>query len=296
MKNLEKIVFKLIDEKIVDCDRYKNKGSLWLIFTNKKSWVLEYTGDGILWYNYHFFSGIFSLLGLNDERNEYITKWFELRFLNKPKVEDTIQNGVKHTILNFVKDCILVEDTIQNGVKETLTSEMRSRLTAENIIENGVRHTLQNPNSIKYEVEDIIQNGVKHTKPKVYRAENHIEDTIQNGVKRTSHFSSTLPSDVEDTIQNGVKNVKSMCGKRGGRVDYIIENSVKEIDTDFNNPNSYHHKWTIDWVIQDGIKEIQPLPAQDGNRDWGNYYNRQEDRTKSFNHYLNDTIENGVKQ
>jgi hypothetical protein len=29
--------------------------------------------------------------------------------------------------------------------------------------------------------------------------------------------------------------------------------------------------------------------------DWGNYYNRQEDRTKSFNHYLNETIENGLK-
>jgi len=101
MKNLEKIVFKLIDKKIVDCDKYNNKGSLWLIFTDKKRWVLEYTNQGVLWYNYTFFSDIFSLLGMNtgDNRNEYITKWFESRFLHKPKVEDTTQNGVKHAFL-----------------------------------------------------------------------------------------------------------------------------------------------------------------------------------------------------
>jgi len=29
--------------------------------------------------------------------------------------------------------------------------------------------------------------------------------------------------------------------------------------------------------------------------DWGNYYNGKEDRTKTFNSYLNDTITYGKK-
>jgi hypothetical protein len=48
-------------------------------------------------------------------------------------------------------------------------------------------------------------------------------------------------------------------------------------------------------VIKNGVKEVQPLPAQDGNRDWGNYYFGKQDRTKPFNDYLNDAIKYGKK-
>jgi hypothetical protein len=48
-------------------------------------------------------------------------------------------------------------------------------------------------------------------------------------------------------------------------------------------------------VLEKGIKEVQPLPSQDGNRDWGNYYHRKEDRTKPHTQYVNDVIENGKK-
>jgi hypothetical protein len=47
----------------------------------------------------------------------------------------------------------------------------------------------------------------------------------------------------------------------------------------------------IEETIQDGVKEIQPLPAQDGNRDWGLYYHRQEDRTKPHTEYVKEVIE-----
>lgn len=49
-------------------------------------------------------------------------------------------------------------------------------------------------------------------------------------------------------------------------------------------------------VLEKGIKEVQPLPAQDGNMDWGNYYHRQEDRTKPHTEYVNDVVRNGVKE
>jgi hypothetical protein len=49
-------------------------------------------------------------------------------------------------------------------------------------------------------------------------------------------------------------------------------------------------------VIDNGVKEIQPLPAQDGNRDWGNYYHRQKDRTKPHTEYVNDAMSSGIKK
>jgi hypothetical protein len=49
-------------------------------------------------------------------------------------------------------------------------------------------------------------------------------------------------------------------------------------------------------VICDGIKEVQPLPAQDGNRDWGNYYYRKGVPTKPHTKYVDEVIENGIKE
>jgi hypothetical protein len=74
-------------------------------------------------------------------------------------------------------------------------------------------------------------------------------------------------------------------------VEDTIQNGVKETYDDV-----YHHKGRVDGVIKNGIKEVQPLPAQDGNRDWGNYYHRQKDRTKPHTQYVDDVIENSIKE
>ena len=62
-----------------------------------------------------------------------------------------------------------------------------------------------------------------------------------------------------------------------------------------NNSTSYPKM--IDDVIQDGVKETQPLPEQSGElRGYGDYYDLKEDRTKAFIDYLEETIKFGVKE
>jgi hypothetical protein len=53
--------------------------------------------------------------------------------------------------------------------------------------------------------------------------------------------------------------------------------------------------YIVNKVMDNGIKEVQPLPAQDGNRDWGNYYYRKEDITKPHTKYVDDVLEKGEK-
>ncbi len=138
-------------------DQYNHSGSLWLIFTDEKQWVVEYTVGGTLWYNYKLFKNEMELIGMDCVDNkEYITRWFEDRFLNKPKVEDTWEDSFDAWYQ--------VEDTIQNGVKRTNTGNQ----------------------SVLILVEDTIQNGVKYTKFTEEEDICGVEDTIQNGVKRTS--------------------------------------------------------------------------------------------------------------
>ena len=77
MKNVENIVFKLIDDKIKTADVYHNGGSLWLIFTEEKKWMIEFTSEGILWYNFQFFNTILTMVGLIEHSNAIVKKWYE---------------------------------------------------------------------------------------------------------------------------------------------------------------------------------------------------------------------------
>ncbi len=91
-----KLIYGMFDKLIEGADKYTTSSSMWLIFTDEKRWVLEFTNTKTLWFNYHLFNFELSLLSMDCvENKEIIKEWFESRFLNKPKVEDTIQNGVK---------------------------------------------------------------------------------------------------------------------------------------------------------------------------------------------------------
>ena len=209
-KNLEKLIFDTFDKEIEGTDIYNNNGSMWLIFTDEKRWAIEFTKERTLWYNYYIFNNVLMLFGMdNDETAEYVKKWFENRFLFKPKVEDTIQNGVKSTGVPVFILPASVENTIQNGVKSTL----------ENIL-----HKME-------AVEDTIQNGVKRTVPESIADSFAIEDTIQNGVKEINHVDvmKFFDNKMEVALQNGVKVM--MSGSEWyhqDEVEDLIEKRVKE--------------------------------------------------------------------
>ena len=203
----------MFDQMIEGVDQYNHSGSLWLIFTNERQWVVEYTEGGTLWYNYKLFKNEMELVGMDCvEDKKYITRWFEERFLNKPKVEDTIQNGVKYTETKHRMLIFLVDDTIQNGVKKTLGERMNRDYSVKDIVENGIKNTYSDilpqeyDMSNQFDVEDTIENGVKETELKSGRQTGKVEDTIQNGVKRTrsGNFFNTIER-IEYTIENGEK-------------------------------------------------------------------------------------------
>ena len=125
--NMEKMIFDIINEAVEGVDLYEDKGSLWLIFTDNKEWVIKLNKKGVLWYNYYFFNIIFRYLSLDVVENQhYITKW----------VEDTIKNGVKFTLFTNKMDTFTVEDTIKNGVKHTEPTWEKGLEMVQDIIKN----------------------------------------------------------------------------------------------------------------------------------------------------------------
>lgn len=150
MENLKKILFATIDYHTKGVDTYHNNGSMWLIFTDEKKWVIELTKEGTLWYNHYFFNDCFKYLSLDAVENQhYITKW----------VEDIIQNGVKNTGRRGVPPPPLVENIIQNGLKHTEPGGYLGSIE----MKGKIVHQLESPKQYE-EVEDVIENGIKEVK------------------------------------------------------------------------------------------------------------------------------------
>lgn len=138
-------------------------------------------------------------------------------------------------------------------------------------------------------VEDVIQNGVKHTRFAEGNSLEIVEDTIQNGVKHTEYGDWEDGDErLDDIIKYGVKTTQSGILFDESKVDTVIVEGVKEIRSKGVSESQ------VNRIIKNGIKEVQPLPAQDGNRDWGLYYQGQEDRTKPHTEYVKDVIKDSI--
>ena len=307
MNDLQKLIDKVIDKAVVGCDTYKHNGSTWLLFTDDKKWVIELTKEGTLWYNYYFFKKLFKVIALDVVENQhYITKW----------VEDTVINGVKSIKGEYYKEIQKVEYTIQNGVKSTSWDPTGKKSLVEDTIQNGVKKTYSDKipheydwsNQFTEEIDDIIQNGVKHTEKSLQiDGSCVIEDVIKEGVKHTE-YGDWLDGDerFDDIIENGIKETHDDVMPHTGRVEGVIKNGVKECipsRTPLYNPMDFsvqyrenHRLDDVASVLEKGIKEVQPLPSQEGNMDYSNYYYRQGDKTIPHTQYVDDVITNGIKK
>ena len=307
MNDLQKLIDKVIDKAVVGCDTYKHNGSTWLLFTDDKKWVIELTKEGTLWYNYYFFKKLFKVIALDVVENQhYITKW----------VEDTVINGVKSIKGEYYKEIQKVEYTIQNGVKSTSWDPTGKKSLVEDTIQNGVKKTYSDKipheydwsNQFTEEIDDIIQNGVKHTEKSLQiDGSCVIEDVIKEGVKHTE-YGDWLDGDerFDDIIENGIKETHDDVMPHTGRVGGVIKNGVKECipsRTPLYNPMDFsvqyrenHRLDDVASVLEKGIKEVQPLPSQEGNMDYSNYYYRQGVPTKPHTQYVDDVITNGIKK
>jgi predicted peroxiredoxin len=196
----------------------------------------------------------------------------------------------------------LINDVIEKGIKQTEAAALFDETKVDRIISEGVKETKGGGYLGSIEMKGKMVHQLESPKQN-----NEVEEVIEHGVKLTN---SSLQIDgscvVEDVIQNGIKETHDDVYHNKGRIDGVIRNGVKEIKPSYRmiyNPMNFQPEIIEDKrlpditdVICDGIKEVQPLPAQDGNRDWGNYYHRQEDRIKPHTKYVDDVITNGIKR
>jgi hypothetical protein len=217
-------------------------------------------------------------------------------------VEDTIQNGVKETQTRMWPPVGAVDETIENGVKEAKEDRLFRTIHVMNAIVNGVKHVEDGDWLDQDErINDIIEDGVKETKESMLESleqidhqvtnseiTENINDAIENGVKKTKEISNiSLMSEIfkvnaKQAIRDGVKELKVWKSNRCEEHGYF--ELVDGIPT-------YTPMTQVKDVLENGVKEIQPLPARDGNRDWGLYYQRQGNLTKPHTEYVKEVIE-----
>jgi hypothetical protein len=242
---------------------------------------------------------------------------------HKYMVEDIIENGVRHTLNTEYMPKTMVEDIIENGELKTSSRNLEqfgqgySLWKTETVINEGVKETKEMDEWVNTPriVGDVIENGVKETKTPgngdiastaEWMKENNstsypkmIDDVIENGVKeirpsgcvdpKTGIFHYRIQEQVDDVVDNGVKEIKTP--NKDGDIKSTLEWMYKN-----NYQDDYNGSKMINNVIENGVKETQPLPDQSGELiGYGNYYHGKEDRTKPFIDYLEDTIKFGIK-
>jgi hypothetical protein len=198
-KNLEKLIFDIFDKEIEGTDIYNHEGSMWLIFTEERKWVVEFTKQKTLWYNHKHFNDILILFGMeSSEGSEYIKKWYEDKYMFKPKIKE-----IHHVdVMKFFNN--KMDDTIQNGVKEVEYYDGSAEVLVNDAIEKGIKETRGWAfNMRQISVEDTIENGVKDSKGIDFNED--IDDVIENGVKYMMSGSEFKNNQVEDIIKYSEK-------------------------------------------------------------------------------------------
>ena len=298
------IIDKMIGNETKGVDHYNHNGSTWLIFTDEKKWVIEFTKEGTLWYNYNFFQNCFKLMSLDVVENQhYITKW----------VEDTILSGVRNTDSWVGKPFVSVEYTIQNGVKETKPEYLEGDLAMEEVIQNGIKETIDQWNQNRPSVKDVVEKGVKLTNSSLQiDGSCVVEDVIQNGVRNTFYVLSHELGFIEDTIQNGVKHIEpggylgsiEMKGKivhqfespkQNNEVEDTIQNGLRKIE---GEPHDYPH--TVANIIKNGVKHTEYGDWEDGDERFDDIIKNGVKETKQEEHHrlreVVQTVKNGIKE
>jgi len=214
-------------------------------------------------------------------------------------IEDVIENGVKETHRDAERHPNTVEDAIQKGIKNTYSDilpkeyDWSGQFDVQEVIDNGVKHTEYGDWEDGDErLDDIIQNGVKATLNDPHHRRREVVQTIKESIKETIGEDYHHKNRIDGVIKNGVKETLSSIYPIERVVEKVVEVGVLETKSMDEWVNTYH---IVNEVMNNGIKEVQPLPAQDGNRDWGNYYYRKEDITKPHTKYVDDVLEKGEK-
>ena len=199
-----------------------------------------------------------------------------------------------------------VEDVIKSGIKATTTNLPLSQddgqiAEIEDVIKNGIKKTEAAALfDEELKMDTVISEGIKETIPVV---PGDILDTIDfmsyNNTTNVQHL-------ISDVIEKGIKETHDDVMPHTGRVKGVIKNGVKECipsrhplynPMDFSVQYRENHRLDdVASVLEKGIKEVQPLPSQDGNMDYSNYYYRQGESGKPHTKYVDDVITNGIKE
>lgn len=176
LQSIKRLLYSEFDKSIEGADIYEQLGCKWVIFTNERKWIVEFTKERILWFNYRHFNDIVVLFGMDCyEGSDYIKEWFETRFILIEDIKKIFPNNNTHP-----KGVI---DTIQNGIIEVQSWRQKRTESVKHTIQNGVKQILFAGGDNSYEIEETIQNGVKNTQSFDGGCYSLVEEAIQNGVK-----------------------------------------------------------------------------------------------------------------
>lgn len=160
-QSIKRLLYSEFDKSIEGADIYDHLGCKWVIFTNERKWIVEFTKERILWFNYRHFNDIVVLFGMDCyEGSDYIKEWFETRFILMEDIKKIFPNNNTHP-----KGVI---DTIQNGIIEVQSWRQKRTESVKHTIQNGVKDINYRLVFDQQGIECAIENNINELDPRFF--------------------------------------------------------------------------------------------------------------------------------
>lgn len=198
---LKRLIFDKLYNDLSNVEIIPHKDETWFIDREKKYWYFEYEKNGLLWWNYQFCMGFFSLFSM--ERLDFqkvISEW----------VEEVLNCKVGMTFHNKFSNNLEVEEVLNYKVGFIDSFELDRPVRTEEVLNHKVERTEFYLMTKKDKAEEVLNIEVNSTYG-VTMAPTSVDLILER--TRPQFSLSDRPEQIEQVLNHKVKD----CGYRANR-------------------------------------------------------------------------------
>ena len=193
---LKGLIFDKLYRRLGNAEIIPYNNSIWFIDRENEFWFFELSGDGCLWWRYHFFISFFNMFSLSQSDFEpIISSW----------VEEVLNHKVSTTNLNNPPRVKQVEEVLNHKVSTARKRKINPGISVEEVLNHKVSMVNGFLGKSKYVVEDVLNHKVSTTRTRKHRHRSWVEEVLNHKVSRTIEIKDTkMYYEVKDILNNTI--------------------------------------------------------------------------------------------
>ena len=218
---LKGLIFDKLYRRLGNAEIIPYNNSIWFIDRENEFWFFELSGDGCLWWRYHFFISFFNMFSLSQSDFEpIISSW----------VEEVLNHKVSTARKRKINPGISVEEVLNHKVSMVNGFLGKSKYVVEDVLNHKVSTTNVYGVPPSFQIEEILNHTVHTTSYDTLINHSLVEEVLNHKVSRTIEIKDTkMYYEVKDILNNTIKRTKPVVYLNGSVVKEILKYSITKV-------------------------------------------------------------------